>query len=66
MSASAAIATREATPDYPANGLCVGCWKAGKSADKGFYGCVQFSLRFIIGDARGALREPFTGGLFQY
>ena len=65
MSASAAIATREATPDYFTNGLCVGCMKAGKSANKRFGSGVQFFLSFITGEARGAFDKPFTGGLFQ-
>ena len=29
ISASAAIATREATPDYLTNGFCVGCLRTG-------------------------------------
>ncbi|HXJ05283.1 MAG TPA: hypothetical protein VNH65_09310 [Candidatus Acidoferrum sp.] len=65
MSASAAIATRETTADYLTNGLCVGCMKAGKSANKRFDSGVKIALIFVIGDLCGALSEPFTCGLFQ-
>src|SRR6202041_603498 len=58
---SAALATREATPDYLANGLRVGCMKAGKSANKGFDGGVKFLLGFIGGNASGAFFQPFAG-----
>lgn len=64
MSASATSAAREAPAYYFRNRLRVGEMNAGKGANKRLGG-VKFQLVFIIGEIRGALAEPFAGGLFQ-
>lgn len=65
MSASAAIAARETTADYFANGPCVSGMNAGKSANKWLDSGVKFLLVFIVGDFRGTLTEPFASGFLQ-
>jgi hypothetical protein len=65
MRALAAIAAREATPNYFSNGIRVGGMKARKDTNKRFDISMQLPLVFIIGDACSALNEPFASSLFQ-